>query len=57
MNDQEEEIIEPSEIIIETEEGERTNYKKINPWQRFLARFTDYSLLNNPIQNRKGCEG
>ena len=46
MNDQEEEIVEPSEIIIETEEEKKGNFKRINPWQRFLARFTDYSLLN-----------
>jgi len=47
MDDQEDKVIEPSEIIVETEEEQgKTNYKKINPWQRFLARFTDYSLLN-----------
>jgi len=46
MIDKEDKIVEPSEIIIETETEKKTNYRKINPWQRFLARFTDYSLLN-----------
>ena len=41
------EVIQPSEIIIETEDNpENINFHKINPWQRFLARFLDYSLFN-----------
>lgn len=40
-----EEIIEPSEIIIEKNGTVRETRLPANPWIRFLARFFDYSLF------------
>lgn len=40
-----EEIIEPSEIIIEKNGTVRETTTHVSPWIRFLARFFDYSLF------------
>lgn len=40
-----EEIIEPSEIIIEKNGTVREKTSPVNPWVRFLARVFDYSLF------------
>jgi len=40
-----EEIIEPSEIIIEKNGTVKEKTSHVNPWVRFLARFLDYSLF------------
>jgi uncharacterized RDD family membrane protein YckC len=39
-----EKIIEPTEIILDQEE-EHASYTHVSPWNRFLARMFDYTLL------------
>ncbi len=40
-----EEIIEPSEIIVDQPEVEEADYSHVNPWIRFLARLFDYAFF------------
>lgn len=39
-------VVEPSEIIIDRENPFEADASKVNPWVRFLARFTDYALFS-----------
>ncbi len=40
-----EEIIEPSEIIVDYVDDEAKDYTHVSPWNRFLSRMLDYSLF------------
>jgi len=45
-NSHPDEVIDPSEIIMETPRVSREKTSEVNPWMRFLARMTDYALFS-----------
>jgi hypothetical protein len=40
------EVIEPTEIVVESFSDEKVNYSHVSPWNRFLSRMFDYALFN-----------
>lgn len=50
-----EEILEPSEIIIEKNGTIKEQISHVNPWIRFLARFFDYSLFILALSSVRYC--